>query len=81
MRRYGVWAGNPRGRPQMPDTCIKEVHRRGGAAYGMVGEQCSRKNGHGPDGDWCKQHAKAAQAAWDEGRYGDFLKWNAGSLL
>jgi hypothetical protein len=53
QRRYGVWAGQPKGMPEDPNRCIEEVH-----ASRWISHQCSRKRGHGPDGLYCKQHAK-----------------------
>ena len=54
-KRYGAWAGNPNGRPELPDNCIDEKRR---TDRWDKGTQCSRKRGHGPDGLHCKQHAK-----------------------
>lgn len=54
-RRYGEWAGNPNGMPEDPTCCIKEVVPSDGR---WIPYQCSRKRGHGPDGLYCKQHAK-----------------------
>ena len=51
-RRYGVWAGRPKGRPENRYHCIKEIGR------GCYGYQCTRKRGLGPDGLYCLQHAK-----------------------
>jgi hypothetical protein len=56
VRRYGVWAGNPDGNPEDVTRCIEEVWNTGSA--GWIPHQCSRKRGHGPDGLYCKQHAK-----------------------
>jgi hypothetical protein len=56
-RRYGEWAGNPKGRPEDKTRCIEEVWPR---ANTWVPYQCSRPRGHGPDGLWCKQHARRA---------------------
>ena len=60
---YGINMGRRR-----PDysRCAEEVHR------GYSFHQCTRKNGHGPHGAWCKQHdpiavkakADAAKAKW-----------------
>ena len=50
--RYGKWAGFPTGYKFNPDHCAYEVD----AKYLFV--QCSRKPGYGPDGLYCKQHAK-----------------------
>lgn len=52
-KRYGEWAGNEKGSPENKTRCIEEVC--GDFAYF---HQCSRKRGHGPDGLYCKQHAK-----------------------
>ncbi len=53
-RRYGVWAGNPMGHAEDTNRCIAEV-----PAYpSWTRAQCSRKRGHGPNGEFCKQHAK-----------------------
>lgn len=53
-RRYGVWSGNPKGTKYDPARCAEEVWpSRGWSAY-----QCSRACGHGPDGLYCKQHAR-----------------------
>jgi hypothetical protein len=51
-RRYGVWGGCPMGQAEDPTSCIEEVWSPG------YPQQCSRKRGHGPDGLYCKQHAK-----------------------
>ena len=53
-RRYGVWAGCPKGQQEDPTRCIEEIWPSGG----WITYQCSRKRGHGPDGLHCKQHAK-----------------------
>lgn len=56
MRRYGKWAGSPDGVPEDTALCVFECgvspHYR----------QCSRQRGHGPDGLYCKQHAKMLTA-------------------
>lgn len=54
-RRYGQWAGNQRGQPENPKGCVKGVYP---AHSQYIEHQCSRKRGHGPDGLYCKQHAK-----------------------
>jgi hypothetical protein len=54
-RRYGVWGGCPMGQIEDPTRCTEEVWQRGHVWYP---HQCSRKRGHGPDGLYCKQHAK-----------------------
>ncbi len=54
MRRiYGQWAGDPKGRIEDETRCVEEV-----MSDFMHFYQCSRKRGHGPDGLYCKQHAK-----------------------
>lgn len=53
-RRYGVWAGNPRGAAEDKARCIAEVPN----PPSWVDVQCSRKRGHGLDGMYCKQHAR-----------------------
>ena len=54
LRRYGQWAGSPRGFAEDTRHCIAEVYSR----HLTLPGQCSRKRGHGPDGLYCKQHAK-----------------------
>lgn len=55
VRRFGKWAGNPKGHREDVTCCVCSV---------AVGErsqlfrQCSRKRGYGRDGLFCKQHAK-----------------------
>lgn len=51
-RRYGQWVGNERGVREDPARCIEEV------PSGWLFKQCARKRGHGPNGTYCKQHAK-----------------------
>ncbi len=58
QRRYGCWAGNPNGTLEYPDRCIEEVW----PSHGWIPHQCNRKRGHGPDGLYCKQHAKKHEA-------------------
>ena len=53
--RYGEWAGNPKGYPEDKSLCVQEVWAPG---RGIHCYQCRRKRGHGPDGLYCKQHAK-----------------------
>lgn len=51
--KYGSWAGDSDGR----------LYKEGDCAYGVWRDrawhssQCSRKNGHGINGLYCKQHA------------------------
>lgn len=52
--RYGEWAGNPSVRAYKDGHCAKEVMDwTSGLFY-----QCGRRNGHGPHGLYCWQHAK-----------------------
>jgi len=55
-RRYGQWAGNERGVPEVAGYCIEEIW----PADSFVPRQCGRLHGHGPDGLYCKQHGKRA---------------------
>jgi hypothetical protein len=50
--RYAEWAGSPKGTAFDPSRCAYEMYDN------FIGRQCSRKPGHGPDGLYCKQHAK-----------------------
>lgn len=52
--KYGQWAGKPSGYPYNDAHCAYETMGPGGYLF----HQCSRPNGHGPDGLYCKQHAK-----------------------
>lgn len=54
--RYTVWGGNPDGYRYRPLRCAFEVHRN------PIGCQCERRNGYGPDGLYCAQHAKKIKA-------------------
>ncbi len=56
-RRYGQWAGNPKGVTEDKECCIEEVWPSGRIG-GFVPYQCSRKRGYGPEKLYCKQHAK-----------------------
>ena len=49
-------------RCRTPDyaRCAKSVHDGGRT---VTSSQCRRKNGHGPEGAWCKQHDPHAVAA------------------
>ena len=57
-RRYGCWAGDPEGNPEDKDRCVAEAYDRSGFGHFY---QCLRKRGHGPDGLYCKQHAKMVE--------------------
>lgn len=52
--KYGTWASNPGGYSYKEDRCAYEVQDSISWTY----HQCSRKNGHGPAGLYCRQHAK-----------------------
>lgn len=55
IRRYGQWAGNPRGMAEDKTLCIVEVAEAGRS---VLFRQCQRKRGYGPDGAYCPIHAK-----------------------
>lgn len=50
MRRYG--RSNT---PEDRERCIAEVSE---PPHYIYAHQCRRKRGHGPDGEYCVQHAK-----------------------
>jgi len=55
--KYGAWAGNPRGiMDYMEGYCASEIYLPSDCKD--ISYQCSRKNGYGPRGLYCKQHAK-----------------------
>lgn len=51
FRAYGVWASNPNGFQEDKNNCVVEIH----GDY-----QCKRRRGYGPNGEYCKQHARMA---------------------
>lgn len=53
--KYNRWGGNPEGTPYLSKECAYEV------CSNSFFYQCSRKNGHGPAGLYCKQHAKMVE--------------------
>jgi len=55
-RIYDQWAGNPKGVKEDLARCVQNV----GDFTGWHFNQCARKRGYGPDGLYCKQHAKKA---------------------
>lgn len=55
-RRYGTWVGNPKGQPEDVLRCVESVHPAW--TRSPISAQCARKRGHGPDSEYCKQHAK-----------------------
>ena len=68
LRRYGAWPGKPGGRTEKIADCVEAMPDQS-TFNGMVTKQCSRKRGHGPDGLYCKQHAKrhdVDRAAYDQ---------------
>jgi len=52
--KYGKWAGNPNGNKYVGGRCAYEVQDLISNRF----YQCLRKNGHGINGLYCKQHAK-----------------------
>lgn len=54
MRRYGRWAGQPKGMAEHEGHCIASVYSGGR----FISSQCGRKRGHGPNDEFCKQHAR-----------------------
>ena len=63
---YNKWSGSPAGRtPDFSRCCVKV---RDGSSRWPHYYQCSRKNGHGPDGAYCKQHVPDVVAKRDEER-------------
>ena len=62
-RRYGRSVGRPGGAPENPEQCIESVYHNVG--FGRL-YQCSRKRGHGPEGLYCKQHAKKHEEKTNE---------------
>jgi hypothetical protein len=55
MRVYRQWGGNPKGTPEDTSRCIERVPDGGRSC---LSHQCSFRRGHGPDGLYCKKHAK-----------------------
>jgi hypothetical protein len=62
-RRYGVWAGDPAGRAEDTTRCIEKVQDPVSRQF----YQCSRRRGYGPNGEFCKQHGKKAEALSPKG--------------
>lgn len=54
FRNYGEWAGNPKGLPEDKSRCVAVVR----PPPGWISQQCSRKRGFGPNGEYCQQHAR-----------------------
>jgi hypothetical protein len=59
FRIYGEWAGNPNGITERTEDCVEGVYR---GSRSFIESQCNRKRGHGPDGLYCKHHAKRHEA-------------------
>lgn len=57
--RYGKWAGEPKGRAERLTDCRYQVFPPRG-----IHHQCNRRRGHGPNGEYCAQHAKVVRADW-----------------
>lgn len=55
-KRYGQWAGNERGHSFKPGRCAMSVYDYSKGAW--YTQQCSRAPGQGPDGLYCKEHAR-----------------------
>lgn len=53
--KYTKWSANLIGNPYNESFCAYEVWPQTTSCFPY---QCSRKNGHGPAGLYCKQHAK-----------------------
>ena len=83
--RYGSWSGEPRGRTYVEGRCAETV-----SPVGLMGvsHQCSRKNGHGPAGLFCKTHDPVARkkkdaerrAKWDQEEAKRHAIWDAEAL-
>ena len=58
--KYGTWAGNPKGSSYQDGYFFYEVYPNDRIC---IPHQCLRKNGHGPAGLYCKQHAKMVEGA------------------
>ena len=47
-RRYGNWAGKPNGYPEDKTRCVNSIL----GTYSWIPKQCSRRRGHGPNGEY-----------------------------
>lgn len=54
--RYNKWVGNPKGILYCKGRCAYEVYDT------YLPRQCLRKPRYGPDGLYCKQHAKMVKS-------------------
>lgn len=62
QKSYGKWSGKPNGNRPDFTKCAASVHPPG---MWSIERQCSRSCGHGPDGAYCKTHAKKIEARND----------------
>jgi hypothetical protein len=53
-RKYNITRKNPEGVPEDEAKCVQSVW----VAHRWNYKQCSRKRGHGLNGEYCKQHKK-----------------------
>jgi len=56
-KRYGEWAGNPKGSAYVPGRCAYDCFSKND----FIPHQCSRRNGNGPDKLYCRQHAQIVE--------------------
>jgi len=77
-KKYGDWAGNPRGTPADPSRCCE---RAGGYGRGEIPHQCSKKRGYGPEKAYCKQHDPASVKARRDAEAARYEKHMAGRRL
>lgn len=71
--RYGAWAGLA-GARYHPEHCCEPVYSQDKWSRE---HQCNRRNGHGPEGLYCKQHDPAVvKARRSEQSRKDYEKWN-----
>ena len=59
MRKYAVSTWSPEGIDEDTSKCVQGVY----PGVGITSLQCSRKRGHGRDGDYCWQHARQNPAS------------------
>jgi hypothetical protein len=52
LEKYGNWAGEPQGHAPNFSLCCEKVYHEHLRRF----FQCSRKRGHGPDGEYCRTH-------------------------
>lgn len=53
--RYGMWSGNPTGKPYLQHYCAYPIFP---SLTSVIERQCSRRPGFGQDAIFCHQHAK-----------------------